>query len=107
MFQGLSEYKSQDFWNEHPAFTIYTPDAGYRCEVFAAYVTLPVSETYVLDYNSKDNFIAYLNHAITNSLIHTGTVLYSTDHVVTLSTCDYSFNNARMVVHGRMEVLSN
>lgn len=105
MFQGLSEYKSQDFWNEHPAFTIYTPDVGYRCEVFAAYVTQPVSETYVLDYNTKDNFVVYLTHAVSNSLIQTGTVLYSADRIVTLSTCDYSFNNARMVVHARLAPL--
>lgn len=105
MFQGLSEYKSQDFWSKHPTFTIYTPDAGYRCEVFAAYVTQPVSETYVLDFEGRANFAAYLTYAIDHSVIQTGTVLYSTDRIVTLSTCDYSFSNARMVVHARMVLL--
>lgn len=105
MFQGLSEYKSQDFWNEHPAFIIYTPDAGYRCEVFSAYVTQPVSETYVLDFEGRANVATYLTYAIEHSLIQTGTVLYSTDRIVTLSTCDYSFDNARMVVHARLEIL--
>lgn len=102
MFQDLSEYKSQDFFNEHPTFIIYTPECEYRCEVFAAYVTSAVSEAYVLDFSSADSFVQYLNTAISKSLIKTGTIVYSTDRIVTLSTCDYTYNNARMVVHARM-----
>lgn len=99
MFHDLSEYKSQNFFEAHPAFIIYTPDSEYRCEVFAAYVTSPVSETYVLDFDGAASFVQYMNIAIGRSLIQTGTILYSTDRIVTLSTCDYSYDNARMVVH--------
>lgn len=99
MFHDLSEYKSQTFYEAHPAFTIFTPDQEYRCEVFAAYVTSPISETYVLDFDDKASFVQYLNIAIDRSVIQTGTVLYSTDRIVTLSTCDYTFDDARMVVH--------
>jgi len=105
MFQDLSEYKSQNFFNEHPYYTIYTPECEYRCEVFAAYVTSSVSEAYVLDFSSADNFVQYLNTAISKSLIKTGTILYGTDRIVTLSTCDYTYNNARMVVHARITLI--
>lgn len=90
MFHDLSEYKSQEFFEDHPAFRIYTPNGEYRCEVFAAYVTSAVSESYALDFDGKANFVQYLNMAIEHSLIKTGTTLYSTDKIVTLSTCDYT-----------------
>lgn len=102
MFQGLSEYKSQDFWEQYPAITIYTPQQEYRCEVFAAYVTSAVSDAYVLNYDNNGDFVQYLKTAISRSQIMTGAVLHSTDRIVTLSTCDYSFNNARMVVHATL-----
>lgn len=104
MFQGLSEYKSQDFLEQYPAFILYTPIQEYRCEVFAAYVTPSVSETYVLEFDTKTRFVQYLNTAINRSLVKTGTELYSNDRVVTLSTCDYSFSNARMVIHAKLIV---
>lgn len=102
MFQGLSEYKSQTFCEQYPAFTIYTPEQEYRCEVFSAYVTPAVSEAYILDFENKADYVQYLNTAISRSLLLSGTILSSTDSIVTLSTCDYSYNNARMVVHAKL-----
>lgn len=102
MFASLTEYKSQSFYEAHPFFMIYTPDASYRCEVFAAYVTPSVSATYVLDFEGANSFTKYIETAINNSLIATDITPGSSDKIVTLSTCDYTYDDARMVVQARM-----
>jgi len=102
MFAGLTEYKEQGFYEQHPAFTLYTPDAEYRCEVFAAYVTSGVSETYTLDFIGDMDFTGYINEAVSRSLVKTGVTPAAKDRIVTLSTCDYTYGNARMVVHARL-----
>ena len=102
MFANLSEYKSQSFYEAHPFFTIYTSDSEYQCEVFAAYVTPSVSEAYTLDFASVDTFTQYLEMATSSSLITAGLTPNALDRIVTLSTCDYTYDDARMVVHARM-----
>ena len=102
MFAGLTQYKEQGFYEQHPAFTIYTPDAEYRCEVFAAYVTSGVSEAYTLDFNGDVDFAEYINDAVSRSLVQTGVAPTAKDRIVTLSTCDYTYDNARMVVQARL-----
>ena len=102
MFAGLTEYKDQGFYEQHPAFTIYTPEVEYKCEVFAAYVTSGVSATYTLDFSGDMDFTGYINDAVSRSLIQTGVTPAAKDRIVTLSTCDYTYDNARMVVHARL-----
>ncbi|MGL5434374.1 MAG: hypothetical protein ACRDBO_03100 [Lachnospiraceae bacterium] len=54
-------------------------------------------------YEDRASFVQYMNIAIDRSLIQTGIILYSTDRLVTLSTCDYAYDNARMVIHARIQ----
>ena len=102
MFAGLTEYKEQGFYEQHPVFTLYTPEAEYRCEVFAAYVTSGVSATYTLDFDGDEDFMEYIGNAVSRSLIQTGVTPAAMDKTITLSTCDYTYDNARMVVHARL-----
>lgn len=101
MFAGLAKYKDQAFYEQHPTFTLYTPDAEYTCEVFAAYITPSSSETYTLGFASDADFAEYLGFAASNSLIQAGIIPTASDRIVTLSTCDYTYEDARMVVHAR------
>lgn len=105
MFAALTEYQQQSFYAEHPIFTIYTPEAEYRCEIFSAYVTDSISETYNIDYPQADGFAAYLAYITERNGIQTSVAVTDTDAIVTLSTCDYQFENARMVVHAKITQL--
>ncbi len=102
MFAPLADYRKQSFYEEHPTFIIYTPDVEYQCEIFSAYVTATDTQTYTIDYPEPDSFSRYLDYVKGRSKIHTDVTVIATDNIVTLSTCDYQFEDARLVVHAKM-----
>lgn len=102
MFAPLTGYRKQSFYEEHPTFIIYTPDAEYQCEIFSAYVTAADARTYTIDYPDPDSFSGYLDYVKGRSNIHTDVTVIAADHIVTLSTCDDQFEDARLVIHAKM-----
>ncbi|MDR3288568.1 MAG: class B sortase [Peptococcaceae bacterium] len=102
MFALLPEYKAQAFYEEHPAVLLYTPEAGYRCEIFAAYVTAMNDLTYSIYFPKEGSFSRYLEYIRGRSLIQSGVAVQDTDRIIMLSTCDYQFEDARMVVYAKM-----
>lgn len=102
MFAELTGYKQQSFYKKHPIFTIYTPESEYKCKVFSAYVTTSTSDTYTLRF-ADTTFTQYINKIVHHSLIQTDITINDTDKIVTLSTCDYQFDNARMIIHAKIE----
>lgn len=99
MFAALTGYKKQDFCDQYPDFTIYLPDREYTCEIFSAYVTAAESKTYTVYYADTNDFADYISYATNKSLIKTDVEVLDTDRIITLSTCDYQFDDARMIVH--------
>ena len=98
MFNSLSHYKDQSFFEDHPKIKIYTTTAEYTYEVFAAYTTEYISEAYTLNCD----FGQYLSLVNERNILNTDTSVTTQDKILTLATCDYSFDNARMVVHGKL-----
>lgn len=39
MFRDLEKYKSQEFYDEHPVYWLFTENRNYRVDIFAGYVT--------------------------------------------------------------------
>jgi len=103
MFTSLKYYSSQEYWNEHPYLYI-SDGAAHRYEIFSAYKTHVISDTYRLgieDDNTKQLFIDY---CIDSSVIETDIVPTVNDRIVTLSTCDETFKgDYRWVVHARLK----
>jgi len=102
MFRDLSNYKDQSFYDEHPTFTIYTPTSTYTCEVIAAFVCNPDSDIYTISFEDSALFLSLQNSARASSLIQTAGVASEDAKIVTLSTCDYTYSDARMVVMAQM-----
>lgn len=103
MFAVLDNYKSEDFYKEHPRILYSTLHGDETYQVIAAFAT-PV-------YTGKDfayyGFIKAENEAAYDSFImdckersfyDTGNTADYGEKLLTLSTCEYSQKNGRMVV---------
>ena len=71
------------------------------------YLLIYFCSTYNYDSASSEKFsshikIEWLKEMFHNSDFHSDVTVYPYDHNVTFSTCEYSFQNARYVVHGRL-----
>jgi sortase B len=120
MFHSLGNFKDQNYYELHPYFFLETPEHEYRLDVFACYITPAISDAYVIEFNdvidtvtdangNEQNFYRYDNSiptfkewyesVMSQNLIKTNIVVEEGDKIVTMSACDYSFNNARIVIH--------
>ncbi len=101
MFNILTKYKQQAYYDQHPVIYYLTPDGNYKLELFAGLVVKRNDRIYdpKLD---EEEFTTLLNDYRAKSTFKADVELEYNDTIVTLSTCSYEFDNARYIVMGRL-----
>ena len=102
MFEDVRKFKDQSYYEGHPFFYITLEDGKYLLEVFSAYVTSAVSNAYRRNFDTVESYQSWISEISSQSSIRTGVKPATSDHIVTLSTCTYEYENARFVLHGRL-----
>lgn len=101
MFNIITKYKEQAYYDKHPVMYYLTPDGNYRLELFAGLVVKRDDKIYVPNQSEKE-FSELLNEYKANSTFNSDVEPEDDDTIVTLSTCSYEFDNARYIVIGRL-----
>lgn len=101
MFAPLIKYKSQAFYDAHSYLYLYTPSQTYKVNLFAGMETPHDSEVYSYSLSSS-----YLQECINSSTFRSGLGV-PTGNILTLSTCDYDYANARYVLMGELEPIDD
>jgi len=102
MFSPLTLFQNQSFFDQYSSFRIYTSEAVFHYDIFSAYLTSAYSDTYFKALETGELFEFYLQFVTELSEIETGITPNGADRIVSLSTCEYQFEDARMIVHGRL-----
>ena len=98
MFGALNSFSEKTFFDENRYGTVYLPYANLRLEFFAYMVVRPDNaEIYAV--NPSETYLGYVKQ---NARHFRDIEIEAGDRIVTLSTCSYEFNNARMVLIGRV-----
>lgn len=106
MMHALHGYKKEDFWKEHPVIQFDTLFAHHEYEVFAAFVTTAnkgegFAYNHFVDAGNEAQFEQFVFKCKDLSFYDTGITPQYGDKLITLSTCDYTVSNGRMVVVAR------
>lgn len=103
MFGALEDYKSKSFYEEHKTiqFDMLTEVAEY--EIVAVFKTVAYNaEGYryydFVNAETEEAFEDYINKCRELALYDTGVNAEYGDKLITLSTCEYSAQNGRLVV---------
>ena len=105
MFHSLTDYETEGFYEAHPFMVIVDKDEIYVVEVFAGYVTDSSDHCYDIAISDEKDMRNYTNAAKKKSDFDSHVQIdCKKDHVVTLSTCAYHFDNARYIVIGRLDL---
>lgn len=102
MFACLDDFGEQEFYNAHPVIYLSTPTCDYRIEVFSAFTTSAVSYVYTTFFPYASSFDDHISALRYMSEIKSEVEVGPDDRIVTLSTCAYSFDDARFVVIGKL-----
>lgn len=100
MFQQITKYKDQAFYDEHPICLIMTPDGNYKLEFFAGYVTNMNTQAWKMEFESDEEYAQWLENACNQSAFVSSVNPTAQDKVMTLSTCTYEYSDARFVLVG-------
>lgn len=103
MFGALEDYKSQSFYEEHKTIQFDTLTQRGEYEIIAVFKTVAYSSQGFRYYDfvnadSEDEFNAYIQKCKELALYETGVTAEYGDRLITLSTCEYSAQNGRLVV---------
>ena len=105
MFAHLEKFKSKDFWSEHRMITFNTLTDRQEYEIVAVFRTVVYTDSpeafkfyRFIDAESANKFDDFIAKSKELSFYDTGVTAEYGDKLITLSTCEYSRNNSRLVV---------
>ena len=98
MFASLDRYKQEGFWADHSVMYYYTPSQNYMLQIFAGFVTGGDSDVYAFNFESREHFQSFIDSMRSRSSFGGEVEVTSNDHIMTLSTCSYEYDDARYVI---------
>lgn len=103
MFAQLKKYKEKDFFYGNNDIDIELEKGKtLRYRVFSAYVTDAKDNYIKTNFDNKVQYKDFLEKIKNKSIYKSDIDINENDKIITLSTCSYEFNDARMVVHGKL-----
>ena len=109
MFADLCQFEREDFYQEHPTIHFDTLSSLGEYEIVAVFKTVAYSEDgfkyyHFVDAEDETAFDAFISQCKALALYDTGVSAKYGDKLLTLSTCEYSRTNGRMVVVAKLIV---
>ena len=109
MFGELENYKNEKYYNKYKFIKFYTLNEKAEYEIISVFKTTVYNDKdfkYYQYYNLKDEreFETFINKCKELSLYDTQKIAKYGDKLLTLSTCEYSQSNGRLVVVARKTI---
>lgn len=99
MFADLLKYKEKSYFKEHNIIHFITPNGVQEYEVIAVSKVKNDDDWYGYTYQTdKESFSNLISHIKNKSLYFTEESVEYGDYFLTLSTCEYSQTNGRLIV---------
>ena len=101
MFADLLKYREKAYFKEHNIIHFITPNGVQKYSVIAVCKVKDTDEWYsYTTQKDKESFNNLISHIKNKSLYQTDNSAEYGDHFLTLSTCEYSQTNGRLIVIG-------
>lgn len=109
MFGDLEKYKSKDFYNSHRYIQFDTLNSKGTYEIISVLKTTADDFDYqnYTDFTDEEQFNTFIDKCKSLSLYDTETNAAYGDRLITLSTCEYSRKDGRLVVIAKQTEVSN
>jgi sortase B len=101
MFQNVVNYKTKQFFDEHPYIRFETLYLDTAWQVFSVYVC--DSNEYVpMAFKDDEKYLAYLEKTAARSIFPVEVEFTADDIIMTLNTCSYEFSGAHTLVCAKL-----
>lgn len=105
MFGEFENYKRQEYYNNHKIVNIYTLNDKRKYEIIYIFKTI-INKGFdyynYINFNDESEFNTFKNKCEKLAFFNTQIECDYKDKFITLSTCDYTSENARLVIVAKM-----
>jgi len=103
MFGTLQQFSNPSFFDDNRTGTIFLAHATYEIEIIA-FAVIPPNDAVIYHslLQADEDRVAFLDHVRSVARHYREVGATAQDRIITLSTCNYEFQNARMVLIGRL-----
>ena len=106
MFNGLMDYKKEEFYKEHPTIKFTTEQEDSEYEIIAVFLSRVYYKNeenvfryyYFINAETEAEFNDYVENSLKASLYDTGKTAEYGEQLLTLSTCSYHTQDGRLAV---------
>lgn len=103
MFAQLKKYKERDFfYGNNEIYIELSNGKNLKYKVFSVYITNAEDNYIKTKFDNKDEYKEFLERIKNKSIYKSEVDLNENDKIITLSSCSYEFDDARIVVHGKV-----
>ena len=110
MFGTLDEYRDVEYYKDHPTITFDSLWEHNEYKIFAVMITNDTTDStfgysfspYRNNFVNQEDFLLWTEYCKQRSLYNTDVDIKPDDEVITLSTCCYDFDEARLILVGRL-----
>ncbi|WP_317412747.1 class B sortase, partial [Clostridium baratii] len=103
MFQNLMKFKDEEFWKENNKIILTIDGKRYEYEIFSAYISNAKNINLRINFKNDDEYLKYIEDIKKKSIFYRVVDIKSDDKIITLSTCSYEKDDARMIIHGKLK----
>lgn len=101
MFMELLNYKDKDYFERHGTVGFHLLNEEGLWRIFSVYVTAPGFNYIETNFAAESDYERFLAAIKGKSMFANEVEVTGDDHILTLSTCSYEFDDARFVVHAK------
>lgn len=102
MFGSLVKYRDEEYYRKHKKLRLYTPEQDFDLIVVGVSTIPATSEMYKYDFDDEAAREEYISWIEQTTETVTDDRAGTNDRIVMLSTCTYEFDDARLVVFGKL-----
>jgi sortase B len=102
MFAGLSAYKDRSFYEGHAFIEYDSLQKPMKWQIFSVYINEPRDDFSQIFFDNDVEYAQFLDMITNRSIYETGVKVTKDDRILTLVTCSYEYENARLVIHAKM-----
>jgi sortase B len=99
MFHDIMAYKNSSFFDQHPYIQCYSLEEPITWQIFSVYIASATDDVAQITFKNEDEYSRYLKQIKKQSKYDTGVEVTQGDQILTLVTCTYENNDARVIVH--------
>lgn len=102
MFGDLDLYLEEGYFEAHPVLRLNTPEANYDVEIFAVTIVDGRTYGYETSFEDEEAFAAFMEELTAENAVEADVEVKFGDRLLMLSTCEYSYDDARLLVVGKI-----